>query len=218
MVKVDSLITCRQHCFCIRFVIPSKQITRLRKELSSKDYKRAFRNDIKKTKVKVELNLIWGIPKKGKELISQKRLLGVELTPKNPLPYEKLYKVFPEIQERLEKLTQFGVKEFETTVCTTLGFSLKAFKPVGQLSLPADLTLAPELRKKLGEPSLTAFGIEFKNSPLGLEETLIGLDEEEKELVTMLRSGFKSKSLKGIAANVFEHIVQIAKLFVVKKE
>jgi len=216
--KSNSLITCHRHCFCFRFIIPSKQRTRLSKELFSEKYKKSFLKEIKKTKVKVDLNLVWGEPKKGKGLEPQKRLLGVTLIPENSLPYEDLHKVFPMIQGRLGKLTQYGVKEFETTVCTILGFSLKTFKPVGQLSLPAELPLAPELRKRLGESLLKGFGMEFKNSPLGLEEALVELEEEEGELVITLRSGFKSKSLKRIVANVYEHVIEIAKLFTVKKE
>lgn len=217
-MKKNSPITCNTHCFCIQFSIPKKQWLALQKETKKKEYKNKLVREIEKEKIGVSLYLGWGILKKKRKGKAKDYLFSFRLRAKNSVDYKDIYKAFPPIQKRLSDLRQYGIKEFETMACTEFGFSMDTFKPVGQLPIPASLPLSTELKKKLGNPKLTAFGISFDDSPLGLEKALIDFEEEENNLSVTVSSGFLSESVERLFENAYEHVAEIAKLFVVKKK
>jgi len=214
VVKEISPITCSEHCFCIRFNLTKDNKSAFRAEMKSKKDMQEFVKEIKKTKVKVIPHKAWGTLKKD----PNKALVSFKLEAKNSLDYNEIYKALPPIQKRIERLKRYYIKSVEAMACTGFGFSLKEFKPVGQFPIPAELPLSPELSKRLGKPKLTAFGIEFEGSPLGLKYALIGFEEEEKELSMLVGSNYQSETIDNIAINAYKHVAEIAKLFVVKKE
>lgn len=213
-MKEISPITCSEHCFCIRFNIAKDNKSAFEAEVKSKKDMQEFVREIKKTKVKVIPRRAWGTLKKD----PKKALVSFKLEAKNSLGYEEIFKALPPIQKRIERLRRYNIENVEAMACTLFGFSLKEFMPVGQFPIPAELPLSPELSKRLGKPKLTAFGIEFEDSPLGLEYALIGFEEKEKELSIMVGSNFQSETIDNIAINAYKHVAEIAKLFVVKKE
>ena len=218
VVKKNSPITCDTHCFCVRFNIPKKQWLALRKETKKKEYKNKLEREIEKEKIGVSLGLEWGTLKKKKKGKLKDYLFAFRLRAKNSVDYKEICKAFPSIQKRIEALRQYGVKEFEAMACTEFGFSLNAFKPVGQLPILASLPLTADLTEKLGSPKLTAFGVSFDDSPLGLENAIIDFEEEENNLSITISSSFLSESMDKLIANAYEHVAEIAKLFVVKKK
>lgn len=202
----------------MRFVIPDKKWTTLRNEIKRAEYRKGIIREIKKTKIAVSPFISWGTARKRSKKEPSKKLISFRLRAKNAVDYKEFFKVLPPIQRRIEKIKRHGIKEFEAMACTEFGFSLEEFKPVGQLPIPAELPLTSELKERVGEPTLSAFGIVFKNSPLGLEQALIDFEEEENNLSVTVGSWFLSESVDKLVAGAYEHVAEIAKLFVVKKE
>lgn len=208
---------CKDYCVCVRFDIPEESRERLKKEVTSKEYEKKFRDELKKTKVKAICEAKWGTLKKKKEK-KEKILLATSLSPSNEyLSEEDLHKCFPILQKRMDHLRQYGMKEFEAMTCARFGFRLKRFKLVGEFVLPVKLSLRPQLVEKLGEPRLEALGIAFEESPLGLENVILIVDEEEDALFVNITSSFKT-SLEGVVKNAFLHGKKISNLFVEEKQ
>lgn len=216
-------ITCKEHCFCMSFVIPSKKRLELMEFVKSDRFIKSLRKEIAGAKVPIDIDVSWGEPRKesrsASKLSPKTRVVAVRFTARDPFDYKRLYKVFPPIQRRFEKFKDYGVRKFDAMVCTRLRFSLKNFRLVGQLHLPADLTLTPELEKRLGKPILSGFDIQFENSPLGLKFAVLEFEKEGNSLVVQASSSFAAESQKNILTESYEHATEIAKLFVeVRKE
>lgn len=208
---------CQSYCVCIRFAIPKEAIERVEKEVKSKEYKKKVSNEMKKVKGKGRFEIKWGVPKTKEEDV-EKRIFAVSLT-SSPEHFsdEVLDKCFPVLQKRMDDLKQYGIKEFEATTCVEFGFRLKRFKPVGELVLPAQLSLRPELSEKLGKSKLSGFEIDFEKSPLGLEGVILNVDEEEDILSITINSSFQT-SLEDIIKNAYMHGKRIANLFVEERK
>jgi hypothetical protein len=216
-------ITCKEHCFCISFVIPNKKSLELKEFIKSDRLKKSLHKEIAGTKVPIDVVFSWGEQREANRSASKlppkKRTVSVRFTARDSFDYKRLYGVFPPIQRSFEKFKDYGIRKFDAMVCTRLGFSLKTFKLVGQLHLPADLTLTPELEKRLGKSILSGFNIQFENSPLGLELAVLEFEKEENSLVVQASSSFAAESQKNILTESYEHATEIAKLFVeVRKE
>lgn len=201
----------------MQFIIPRKQWFVLKKEVKSKKYVKELIAEIKGERVAIKPDLMLGTFTKEMKKDLAKRLVAFRLSAINSVDYEELFKIFPSIQKRVDCLKQYGIKDFEATVCGEFNFSLKVFNTVGQLSLPANLPLKPELAERLGRTTLTGFGISFENSPLGLRKAIIEFEEKGQILSVTLNSSFQSASMDKIIFNAYRHITDIAKLFVVKK-
>lgn len=219
MVKEISPITCNWYCFCMRFVASQKQWSILKKEIKSKEYGKKLFAELEKTNVKVKPQSILGVLKKEPKKKRVDRLVAFRLDTEKPLNSKEFSKALSPIQKRVVALLkEYGVRDFDATACSEFIFNSKVFNPVGQLFLPAHISLNPELTKRLGEAKLTSFGILFENSPLGLRKAAIDLDEETEALSIAVGSSFKSASVNKIIANAYKHTAEIAKLFVVKKK
>ena len=208
---------CKEYCVCVRFDISEELEERLKKEIKSKEYKKKFKDELNKTKVKATCETKLGTfrPKKKE----RKRIFfATSISPSNKhLSEEDLHKCFPIFQKRVDHLRQYGIKEFEATICAMFGFRLKRFKLVGEFVLPVKLSLRPQLAEKLGGSRLEALGITFEESPLGLEKVLLFVDEEEDALFVYMTSSFKT-SLEGVVKNAFLHGKKISTLFVEEKQ
>jgi len=205
---------CRNYCVCIRFAIPEESKEQLKKKVTVKESKKKLNDEIARTKIKVRCNLRWMKSKKEKE----KRLFVISMVASNKhFTDEDFSKCFSILQKRIDFLEQYSIKEFEATTCSRFGFGLKRFKPVGELVLPAKLSLRPQLAEKLGESKVTGFGIDFEESPLGLMGVLLDVREEENILYISLTSRFQTK-LENLIKNAYEHGKRISHLFVEERK
>lgn len=210
--------TCNWYCFCLRFSASKEKWSMLENELKSKNYKKKFDAEIKEEIAYLKPSLLLGTLKEERRKKIAQRIVAFRLNASNSVKCEDFLKALFHVQKRVEDLKRFGIKDFEATVCSEFNFSTKAFSPVGQLSLPADLPLDPDLVKRLGKTKLIGFGISFEDSPLGLNKAMVELEEEEEKLSITLNSSFQSASMDKIIANSFKHIMDIARLFVVEKK
>jgi hypothetical protein len=198
----------------VRFTTSKEEWSKVVKEINSKEYKKSATEEVKKTGIAVKLNVLWGEFKK-----ERKMLFAFRLDARNPVDYEVFSGAFSPIQRRFDGLLkQYGIEEFEATTCGEFNFSLKAFSPVGQISLPAELPLDPELVNKIGRSTLTGFEISFKNSPLGLEKASLELEEDKNNFSITASSSFRSATKDKIVSNAYGHLAEVVRLFVVKKE
>lgn len=208
---------CQKYCVCVRFVLPKESTKQLKKEITDKVFEKELKKELKKTKAKVDCEIKWMEHSEKKEE-KGKSLFALSLIASNEhFGDEEFYKCFPILQKRMDYLKQYGVKDFETTTCSDFNFELKRFKPVGELILPAKLPLRPELVDKLGEPKLSAFGIEFEKSPLGLNAVALSVNREENVLSISLVSAFQTL-LENIIENAFIHGKKISNLFVEERK
>ena len=213
-MKDISPITCNWYCFCVRFTISKEEWTKLVKEIKSKEYQKSVAEEVKKTGMAVKQSMLWGEFKKESKMV-----FAFRLSTRNSVDYEAFSGAFSPIQRRFDGLLkQYGIEEFETTACGEFDFSLKAFSPVGQISLPAELPLNPELVNKIGKPTLTGFIVSFKNSPLGLEKASLELEEDKNSFSITAASSFTSTTKDKIVSNAYGHLAEVIRLFVVKKE
>lgn len=202
-------IFCAGFCMCIVFTLPSSKTRQLEKELGNKEYHNEYKSELKKTKLKVAGKIDLGIHAGDKE----KRRFIIELKPDDLLSERDFEKIFPIFQKKVKALEKkFGLKRFSGMTCTRFSFSSNKFKPLGELGLPANLTLRTEWVEKVGEAELHGFKIAFKKSPIGMERAYVELVGENLLVTTV--SSYEFAQIENIVNKTFVHAKELANLFV----
>lgn len=202
-------VFCSDFCMCVNFTLPSSKRKQLDKKLESKEYHKKYKSELRKTDLKVTGKIRLGFPRSGGE----GRGFIISLEPDNTLSDKDFRKIFTIFQKRVEVLeTKFGLKKFEGMTCTAFSFSSSKFKPVGELSLPANLVLRTDLMERVGKPELHGFKIAFKESPIGMERAYVELSDGR--LSVRIVSAYKFTQIENIIKKTFAYAKQLASLFV----
>lgn len=192
------------HCVCIRFTSPKK-----RKEIieSFKKESRAIKKELKK----IDLSVYRAIGPFNKKLMIMARIRPK----KEEVNQKHFFQAFPFVQ-RLVKVTEpFGIKKFDGTSCSMFSFNSKKYKLVGELLLPASITLKPELIDRIGKPKLSGLIISFDESPIGLDTVKI---ERLNENVSITASTeYKFDTVENFIMNTYNHSKMVTDLFVEEK-
>lgn len=112
-------------------------------------------------------------------------------------------------------IKNFQVKELFGTSCTTFKFDLSGYCPVGGLPMPTKIQLTSEIQEKLGEVQLGGFLLSFKNSPIGVDQ--VELQVEEDLLSIDISIDYKLSSVERLFEKSFGISKDVANLFVVKR-
>lgn len=200
---------CSDFCMCIALTLPSSKRKQFEEELTKKEYRVQYESELEKTNLGITGRISLGIPRSEEK----ERGFIVNLTPDNALSDRDFFKVFPIFQKRVEALQQkFDLKKFGGMTCTDFSFLSRRFKPLGELTLPANLTLRNDLVERLGEPELQGFKIGFKESPIGMDAAFIQLSDGK--LRVRIRTAYEFNQIKNIIKSTFIHAKQLANLFV----
>jgi hypothetical protein len=216
-------ITLSSFCICTQFKVSDEKLEKLKECLE-----KSVNEDLHKSldtwaeglsssdKIKIanlEISGDVGSDRKDKAKPSVK----FSISATDSVDYEMISNLLPFFQESIDIIQQYGISDIRFTSCTQIGFNFNKFKPLAQFPLPTDLPLNVELTKKLGKARLTTFGMDFEESPIGLNKAEIEYDDSSQEISVTLSVSLKPTSLDNIVAFSYENMIKISKLFVVER-
>jgi len=208
--KQDNGIRCSEHCICLEVPYEKEKCVEFDKNLEQ------IITKLNRKLAKLRFQLLWsGFLRRRRK--KGKYRYGISLNTirgrKNVALY---YQVFTLLNE-IEKLPRIFNWSPETGMsCTTLAFSKKYYKLVGELELPTKLPLRPALIEKIGEPELSGVVITMKGSPSGLIRAEIH-DEGRTYFSIRVTHEFKPPKTKNIFSLTFDKSKELSKFFVVRK-
>lgn len=202
---------CIDHCMCLFWSSSKENFDKVSKEL--KNSVEQYRKELKKLRAKVFVSFEMGFNPQEKQ-----GMFKIDLFPEGDrgILEEKFLKPFSTVQKVIDTLTHYKIEKLDGTSCTKFVFNPKVFRIVGELVLPADITLRSDLTKKLGMSQLSGLMIGFKESPIGISK--VEIEFEKENLTVRVITDYKLVTLEDMIMKAYIHSKQVANLFMEEKK
>jgi len=131
-------------------------------------------------------------------------------------------KKFKITEDNIEKLDYKSIKEIFSLlttdkiesigkICASFRYDNSKYKSA-IVDLPISIPVGELSQTKLGETTITGLHLKFKDSKIGIERLMIA--EYDKDLVTYIVYGYKTKNYINILKNNYKQAIKISELFI----
>jgi len=216
---VSQEILCNDFCMCVgskEFSVSiarrlKKAVERTEWEIKALLLKQGVSEDAAKEQFRV--SLMQSRTVKGLKGI----VFEINLDGKEPISHSNLDICLKMFQSIVITVRKMKIAEVVSGSCITFVFPLTKYNFVGGVPLPWRMVLPPQVTEKVGEPLLSAMTLEFKKSPLGVDE--VRMEAGERHLYVEIRTVYgrmKTDELSFIQS--FDRAKQVAMLFVEERK